>query len=119
MRFVRFSIAWKSEESPMTELPSQFWVQKLGWTLLHFLWQGTVIAVVYALIRRLTRRSLSAPGRYALACLALAAMAVTPPITFLLIPQGGNLPAMPVIQWNIPASAWQWMLPLLSLRAVN
>ena len=92
-------------------LLSQFWVQKLGWTLLHFLWQGTAIAVIYAAIRRLTGRSLSAPGRYALACLALAAMAVTPPITFLLIPQGGNLPAMPAIQWNIPASAWQSMLP--------
>jgi VWFA-related protein len=96
----------------MTEtLLSQFWVQKLGWTLLHFLWQGTAIAVVYAVIRRLTRRILSAPGRYALACFALAAMAAAPPVTYLLIPQGGNLPAMPAIQWSIPASAWQWMLP--------
>jgi VWFA-related protein len=96
----------------MTEaLLSELWVQKLGWTLLHFLWQGTAIAVVYAVIRRLSGRSLSAPGRYALACLALTAMAVTPPITFLLIPQGGNLPTMRAIQWNIPASAWQWMLP--------
>ena len=96
----------------MTEaLLSEFWVQKLGWTLLHFLWQGTAIAVVYAAIRRLTRRSLSAPGRYALACLALTAMAAAPPITFLLIPDGGSLPSMPAIQWNIPASAWQWMLP--------
>jgi VWFA-related protein len=112
MRSARFSIVWKSEEKQMTDaLLSQFWVQKLGWTLLHFLWQGTVIAIVYAALHRVTRRLLSAPGRYALACLALAAMAVTPPITFLLIPHGGNLPAMPVIRWNIPATAWQWMLP--------
>ena len=32
---------------------SQFWVQRLGWTLLHFLWQGTAIVVVYAMLRSL------------------------------------------------------------------
>jgi hypothetical protein len=39
---------------------SQFWVQKLGWTLLHFLWQGTAIAVVYATLRGLLDRALGA-----------------------------------------------------------
>ncbi len=65
---------------------SQFWVQRLGWTLLHFLWQGTAITVVYAILRRLLARSLSAQGRYVLACAALMAMATAPPLTFLLIP---------------------------------
>ena len=37
----------------ITMFPSQFRVQKLGWALLHFLWQGTMIAVVYAALRRL------------------------------------------------------------------
>ncbi len=35
----------------MTQALSQFWIQKLGWTLLHFLWQGTAIAMVYAAAR--------------------------------------------------------------------
>jgi hypothetical protein len=43
-------------------LLSQFWVHRLGWTLLHFLWQGTVIVVVYAMLRSLLGRSLSAQG---------------------------------------------------------
>jgi VWFA-related protein len=67
---------------------SQFWVQRLGWALLHFFWQGTAIAVVYAVLRGVLGRSLSAQARYVLACAALGAMAVAPPLTFLLIPNG-------------------------------
>ena len=70
----------------ITTFLSLFWVQRLGWTLLHFLWQGTAIALVYAMLRRLLARSLSAKGRYTLACAALAAMVIAPPLTFLLIP---------------------------------
>lgn len=44
----------------ITVVLSPFWVQKLGWTLLHFLWQGTAIAAVYATVRSLPARSLSA-----------------------------------------------------------
>ena len=66
---------------------SQFWVQRLGWTLLHFLWQGTAIVIVYAMLRnRLAAHSLSARGRYILACVALGAMAMAPLLTFLLLP---------------------------------
>ena len=64
---------------------SQFWVQRLGWTLLHFLWQGSMIVIVYAILRRVLARSIGAQGRYVLACMALAAMAVAPPLTFLVI----------------------------------
>jgi GWxTD domain-containing protein len=86
---------------------AQFWVQKLGWTLLHFLWQGTAIAVVYATLRGLLDRALSAQGRYVLACLALAAIAIAPLATFFLIQRGG----VPVISWSVSASAWQQLLP--------
>lgn len=85
-------------------LLSQFWVQRLGWTLLHFLWEGTVIAVVYAMLRPLLGPSLSARGRYTLACAALLAMAIAPPLTFLLIPS-----ASPT-GWGGPAD-WQRLLP--------
>ncbi len=86
---------------------SQFWVQKLGWTLLHFLWQGTAIAVVYATLRGLLDRALSAQGRYVLACLALTTIAIAPLATFFLIQRGG----VPVISWSVSASAWQPLLP--------
>jgi beta-lactamase regulating signal transducer with metallopeptidase domain len=90
---------------------AQFWVQKLGWTLLHFLWQGTAIAVAYAVLRRLLARSLSAQGRYVLACAALVAMAVAPPLTFPLIPNGlyGNVGGTG--SWTISAAESQRLLP--------
>lgn len=88
---------------------SQLWVQRLGWTLVHFLWQGTVIAILYAAIRGLLGRWLSAQGRYVLASLALAAMTVAPVLTFLLIPKAGG--AGPVVSWNISAAGWQRLLP--------
>jgi len=62
-------------------LTSQPWVIRLGWTLLHFLWQGTAIALLYAAVRFLFARSLSANARYLLACLAMLAMAIAPPLT--------------------------------------
>ena len=56
--------------------------QALGWTLLHFLWQGTLIAVVlWCALALMERRSSDA--RYAAACLALLGMAVFPVLTFI------------------------------------
>ncbi len=40
-------------------LASQTWIERLGWTLLHFLWQGTGIAVLYTIARFLFARYLS------------------------------------------------------------
>jgi VWFA-related protein len=84
---------------------SEFQVQRLGWTLLHFLWQGTAIVVVYAMLRRMLGRSLGAQGRYALACAALLTMTVAPPLTFLLIPDGRTTGS-----WTISAAASQRLL---------
>jgi len=89
------------------------WVQQLGWTLLHFLWQGSAIALVWALLRAFLRRSLSAQGRYLLACLALSAMVAAPLVTWVVLPPGGltghSLP--PLAHWTLPASAWQRLVP--------
>ena len=38
------------------------WVERLGWTLLHFLWQGVLIAKLFAAARGLAG-SLSEPAR--------------------------------------------------------
>ncbi len=45
----------------------------LGWTLLHFCWQGTAVAVAYAIIDRLTSRHTS-KVRYAVALAAFMLM---------------------------------------------
>jgi uncharacterized protein (TIGR03435 family) len=62
-------------------LSSQPWVERLGWTLLHFLWQGLLIAAFYAAARRILRAGPDA--RYFAACLALAAMLAAPIATFI------------------------------------
>ena len=45
----------------------------LGWTLLHFCWQGTAVALLYAGIDKLTS-SASVKVRYVIAVVALALM---------------------------------------------
>jgi beta-lactamase regulating signal transducer with metallopeptidase domain len=56
--------------------------ERLGWTLVHFLWQGLLVAALYALTRALASGRMSARGRYAIACAALLAMTAAPGITY-------------------------------------
>lgn len=88
-----------------TAFLSQFQVQRLGWALLHFLWQGTAIVILYAMVRRLLARSLSAQGRYVLACLALGTMVLAPLLTLLLIPHATGGPS-----WTISVAETQRLL---------
>ena len=53
----------------------------LGWTLLHFCWQGALVALAYAFVDRLTRRAASGV-RYAIAVGALALMPLIVLATF-------------------------------------
>jgi len=66
---------------------------RLGLTLLHFLWQGAAIAVIYAIVRIRTR---TAQSRYALACIALAAMTIAPVVTFTLTGRSETTESKPV-----------------------
>src|SRR5215471_3365578 len=63
-------------------LVSQPWVERLGMTLLHFLWQGLLIAILYAAARRIVLRTSSPQTRYLFACGALAAMLAAPLVTW-------------------------------------
>ena len=54
--------------------------QALGWTLIHFIWQGALIAILYACVSMLLRR-FSANVRYAAACAAMLLMLIAPAIT--------------------------------------
>ena len=47
--------------SAVQMLSSQPWVERLGWTLVHFLWQGLAIAVLYAAVRGAMARTQPAP----------------------------------------------------------
>ena len=62
-------------------LSSLPWIERLGWTLLHFLWQGFLVSLMYAGVRRAMAR-LRPDARYAAACLSLGAMVVAPIATF-------------------------------------
>ncbi len=66
-------------------LASQPWVERLGMTLLHFVWQGLLIAILYAGARRTVARTSSPQTRYLLACGALAAMLAAPLWTWRLL----------------------------------
>src|SRR5688572_27895481 len=68
-------------------------VVRLGWTLLHFLWQGAAVAVILAILLQLAR-SAKPTVRYALSCAALVSMALCPVATFsLAAPTTPNAPA--------------------------
>lgn len=70
--------------SAVQVLGTQAWVARLGLTLLHFLWQGAIIAAIYAIARRCTRTS-GPNSRYFLAGAALTAMAIAPVLTWMLL----------------------------------
>ncbi len=49
------------------------WIDVIGWTLIHFVWQGGVLTGAAVLILWLCR-SRSSEARYAVACFCLIAM---------------------------------------------
>ena len=64
---------------------SQEIVQKLGWTLLHFVWQAAAVALLLGILLALLRKS-SANMRYIVACAALGLIVLLPMVTMQLVP---------------------------------
>jgi len=56
----------------------------LGWTFIHFLWQGALVGAATAIVLRLMRRQ-SAEARHAAALAAMAMIAAFPLVTFALV----------------------------------
>src|SRR5260370_22401643 len=54
-------------------------LRTLGWTLLHFVWQGAGLAALFAVVAAVCR---SASARYALAVSVLVLMVASPMVTF-------------------------------------
>jgi beta-lactamase regulating signal transducer with metallopeptidase domain len=67
------------------------WIEVTGWTLIHFVWQGTLLALATAAALGLCRRS-AAEVRYAVACLGLTAMLATVGATAVMGTLSGNAP---------------------------
>ncbi|MGE5610058.1 MAG: M56 family metallopeptidase [Bacillota bacterium] len=61
-------------------------VERIGWTLLHFIWEGAAIALLLALALRLLAAA-SANLRYWISCAAMLLLALAPLITFYHLPR--------------------------------
>jgi beta-lactamase regulating signal transducer with metallopeptidase domain len=68
--------------APGPGLPA--WGQRLGWTLVHSIWQVTLVALVAGLVLACLRRC-SARLRYSLGVLCLALMLVAPAMTWSMV----------------------------------
>jgi beta-lactamase regulating signal transducer with metallopeptidase domain/protocatechuate 3,4-dioxygenase beta subunit len=91
----------------LESLLDQPWMLRAGWTLVHFLWQGSVIAAVLAA----AGAWLGARARYALSCVALALMSAAPPLTFVVL---GSVNPSSLVRpiWPVgTAGAWERILP--------
>lgn len=87
------------------------WVHRLGWTLIQFLWQGAVIAGIFAVVRATIGRSLSSRGRYGLACATLVVMTLAPILTFA---AGAGVAGGASTRWLAPATTnWDSFMPML------
>ncbi|HSN72907.1 MAG TPA: M56 family metallopeptidase [Steroidobacteraceae bacterium] len=63
------------------------WLARLGWSLLHFVWQGAVVGLLYAMVRPLLRFA-SAQGRYLAALAFLLVLGACPLVTFWFLGSG-------------------------------
>jgi len=85
----------------MITLLNQPWTERLGWTLLHFLWEGMLVAALYGLARTVAGGRMSARGRYAMACTSLLAMAAAPAFTYWWLGNSGHAaPIRDLTDWG-------------------
>jgi len=112
-------------------------INALGWTLLHFLWQGALVAVLLAGALAFLRHR-SSRVRYAASCAAIVLMLVCAAATFLELrftgerpshvatvllerapvaePRGdGGMPAPAAAPAYLPALVWAWFGGVLAL----
>ena len=102
----------------MANLLSGALARTAAWTLLHFVWEGLLIGLLaWGALALMQRRSPEA--RYAVGLAFLAAMALTPLITFFLLLPGTQAPPPPVIEAAAAAGSPSWMLRLKMLLDPN
>jgi beta-lactamase regulating signal transducer with metallopeptidase domain len=91
--------------------------QILGWTLIHFIWQAALIALVLGWVLAALRNR-SANARYVACCGAMALMMLVPTVTFIMIKQSPTrsigLAASELFPLRLDASTfWDRLSPLL------
>ena len=104
-------------------------VENVGWVLLHFVWQGALVAVlVRAALSHLQRAS--ADARYLVICAGMLAMPVLPIVTFVLVSNGLPRSALTELAastssvnehatlWFDPSGAFPWLVLAWSLGAL-
>ena len=62
--------------------------QRFGWMLVHFLWEGAVVALLLGLVLQAMRRC-SAQARYVVACAGMALLVLAPIVTFVSLAGSG------------------------------
>jgi beta-lactamase regulating signal transducer with metallopeptidase domain/thiol-disulfide isomerase/thioredoxin len=91
--------------TPVETLLSPATVEWLGWSLLHFVWQGIVVAALLAATLAMLRRR-SPNSRYLVACVAMCVMAAAPFVTATLIaPSRSSLPAVDAVMTSVQPDA--------------
>nr|WP_315472686.1 TonB family protein [uncultured Undibacterium sp.] len=95
---------------------TQTLIQALGWSLVHFVWQGCVIALVLAVVLLLTRKA-RAQLRYAIACVALLLCAALPVWKFVQALERGTSVDMTLQATAQVAMSTQDVHPLMQVSA--
>jgi len=91
---------------------SQEIIQRLGWTLLHFVWQAAATALLLAVLLAALRKA-SANLRYTIACLALGLIVLLPAVTMQLV--GISVAQPPMVSEPAPAPV---VLPTEQIREI-
>jgi beta-lactamase regulating signal transducer with metallopeptidase domain len=94
---------------PMLDHPL---AHRLGWALLHSVWEGALVGAVFAVVR-LGLRRWSPNARYVAACTMLVVLVAAPVITILCMPEA----AMPVSRARALAGRLLLNEPTAALRA--
>ena len=89
---------------PLESLISHSIVERLGWVLVHSLWQFALVALTAGVIVRVMRRN-SAGMRYFVLVAAMAVSVAAPASTWLLLPSDVVAPAANQAEYVAPESS--------------
>ena len=76
-----------------------FLVDRIGWLLIHSLWQYALIALGMMIVLRMLRRR-TAAARYTACLMALAAIVIAPAITWQVLPT--DKPPQSAVMTDVP-----------------
>jgi beta-lactamase regulating signal transducer with metallopeptidase domain len=81
----------------LTTLLSEQTIERIGWVLVHFLWQGIAVAAVGWCVMKMLGKA-SSNTRYIAACIGLVLMAAAPVVTYSMLGGAAVVVAEPVAQ---------------------